>query len=119
MEIGITEILIILMIVYYVVAIEKIVDKKRNHADNIINPKKQDNRNYYIHNENEKDPYKILELDNNATKKEITLAYRNMVKKYHPDLIAGLAPEYHEIAESKMKMINSAYQKLLKVSNNK
>jgi preprotein translocase subunit Sec63 len=31
---------------------------------------------------------------------------------YHPDKVAGLAPEYREIAEKKMKMINAAYRRL-------
>ena len=31
---------------------------------------------------------------------------------YHPDKVAGLAPEYYEIAETKMKDINAAYAQI-------
>jgi DnaJ-domain-containing protein 1 len=39
-------------------------------------------------------------------------AYRRMVQMYHPDKVSGLAPEYAEIAERKMKEINAAYAQL-------
>ena len=32
------------------------------------------------------DYYKILEIDRNATDKEIKSAYRRLAKKWHPDL---------------------------------
>ncbi len=32
------------------------------------------------------DPYKVLGLDSNATKKEIKKAYKDLSKIYHPDL---------------------------------
>ena len=31
---------------------------------------------------------------------------------YHPDKVAGLAPEYYAIAEQKMKDINAAYAQI-------
>ena len=30
-------------------------------------------------------PYKVLEIDENATQEQIKEAYRRLVKKYHPD----------------------------------
>jgi DnaJ-domain-containing protein 1 len=62
----------------------------------------------------ERDPYKILNIDHSASQEEILSAYRKLAQMYHPDKVAGLAPEYREIAERKMKIINGAYQKVRK-----
>lgn len=62
----------------------------------------------------EKSSYEILQVDENASKEEITAAYRNLVKMNHPDKVASLAPEFRELAEQRMKMINAAYETLIK-----
>lgn len=54
-----------------------------------------------------KDPYKILGVSRDATDEEIKKAYREMVKKYHPDNYANTPMA--ELAEEKMKEINQAY----------
>lgn len=59
-----------------------------------------------------KDPYVVLNIPRNATQDEISTAYRKLAQMYHPDKVAGLAPEYYEIAETKMKDINAAYEQL-------
>ena len=56
-----------------------------------------------------KDPYAVLNIPTNATQDEVTAAYRKLAQMYHPDKVAGLAPEYQEIAQRKMKDINAAY----------
>jgi len=61
---------------------------------------------------NAKDPYVVLNVPRNATQDEISAAYRKMAQMYHPDKVAGLAPEYYEIAQTKMKDINSAYEQI-------
>ncbi len=58
------------------------------------------------------DPYVVLNIPRNATQDEISAAYRKMAQMYHPDKVAGLAPEYYEIAETKMKDINAAYEQI-------
>ena len=59
-------------------------------------------------------PYDILDLPANADVESIKLAYRRMAKLYHPDKVATLAPEFQELAERRMKEINSAFQQLMR-----
>ena len=54
-----------------------------------------------------------MNIKQNATKKEITDAYRNLIKMYHPDKVTGLAFEIQEIAEKRSKTINSAYDEIM------
>lgn len=56
------------------------------------------------------DYYKILGINKNASAEEIKAAYRELVKKYHPDKYYG-KPEYQQMNE-KFKEINEAYQVL-------
>ncbi len=58
------------------------------------------------------DPYKILGLKPGATDDEIKKAYKEMAKKYHPDL-HGNSPEAAEM----MKKINEAYDILINHKN--
>jgi preprotein translocase subunit Sec63 len=57
-------------------------------------------------------PYEILDIEPTASREEIAKAYRKMAKKYHPDTVADLAPEFRELAEKRMKAINAAYELL-------
>ena len=41
----------------------------------------------------EKDYYKILEIDSDATPEQIKDAYRDAAKKYHPDIVGGSKPD--------------------------
>lgn len=59
---------------------------------------------------------KVLGLEPEASPEQISDAYRRLAQMYHPDKVAGLAPEFHEIAERRMREINAAYR-LLKTSN--
>ena len=101
------------MIIYYAIIIERLFRKARNKSERFpINKKSRTEKPIINQEDNEIDPYKILHIDKSANKKELVFAYRKMVNMYHPDKIAGLAPEYREIAERKMKIINSAYKSL-------
>ena len=60
----------------------------------------------------EKSPYDILGVLPGASQEEITGAYRQMAKQYHPDRVAHLGPEFQELAEERMKESNQAYQEL-------
>jgi DnaJ-class molecular chaperone len=56
-------------------------------------------------------PYKVLEIDQNATQEEIKQAYRRLVKKYHPDKYVD--NPLSKLAEEKMRDINAAYDMLI------
>lgn len=53
------------------------------------------------------DPYKVLGVSPNASDEEIKKAYRELTKKYHPDLNPG-----DEYAASRMNDINAAYDQI-------
>lgn len=53
------------------------------------------------------DPYKVLGVSPNATDEEVKKAYRELTKKYHPDLNPG-----DEYAAQKMNDINAAYDQI-------
>jgi|GEM_PF-3029209 len=55
-------------------------------------------------------PYQILEVSENADLNEIKKAYRQKVKGYHPDKVAGLGIELQRVAEAMTKKINHAYE---------
>ncbi len=53
------------------------------------------------------DPYRVLGLEPNATDEEVKRAYRQLAKKYHPDMNPGDA-----YAAQKMNEINAAYDQI-------
>ena len=56
--------------------------------------------------------YEVLGVAPGASEAEIVAAYRRHARMYHPDRVAGLGPEFQELAERKMKEINAAYEEL-------
>lgn len=56
------------------------------------------------------DPYKVLGVSPNATDEEIKKAYRELVRKYHPDKYAD--SDLAELAADKMKEVNAAYEEI-------
>jgi len=63
-----------------------------------------------------RDPYEILGLSKDATFSEIKKKYRELVKKYHPDILMGKGADEEIIQEGtkKLQEINEAY-KILKL----
>jgi len=56
-------------------------------------------------------PYEVLGLKPGATEEEIKAAYRELVKKYHPDRYQD--NPLNDLAEEKMREINEAYETLM------
>jgi hypothetical protein len=56
--------------------------------------------------------YTLLDVSETATQLEIKTAYRNLLKKIHPDTVSTLSPELRRTAEDLTKEINEAYSVL-------
>ncbi|MGN1383456.1 MAG: DnaJ domain-containing protein [Eubacterium sp.] len=59
-----------------------------------------------------KDPYEILGIPRTASQDDIRKAYRELVKKYHPDKYQG--NPLADLAEEKLQDVNWAYDTLTK-----
>jgi len=59
-----------------------------------------------------KNPYEVLGIREGATVEEIKRAYKELVKKYHPDQYRN--NPLSDLAEEKLKEINEAYDYLMK-----
>jgi DnaJ-domain-containing protein 1 len=130
MEIGLSEIVLIVAILFCTSSLFRLVVRAACHGfqegyqgkDSSSNRtgrssadgSGKDGEEYRPLEGKETDPYAVLDIRRAATQDEITAAYRKLAQLYHPDKVAGLAPEYKEIAERKMKSINEAYRRLKK-----
>lgn len=57
------------------------------------------------------DPYKILGINSGATDDEVREAYRELSRKYHPDMHSG--SPLSDVAEEKMVELNGAYDQIM------
>ena len=57
-------------------------------------------------------PYRVFELTAEASDAEIEQAYRRLISQYHPDRLAGAAPELREQAETRARELNAAYDRI-------
>ena len=58
------------------------------------------------------DPYAILGVPRGATHDDVTQAYRERLKEYHPDRVASLGAELQDLAHKKTLDIQRAYAEL-------
>ena len=57
-------------------------------------------------------PYRVFGLTEDASDAEVGQAYRRLISQYHPDRVAGAAPELRKQAEAKARDINAAYDRI-------
>lgn len=53
--------------------------------------------------------YQTLGVSESASLEEIDHAYRVQISQYHPDKVASLGEELRQLAETRSKQINAAY----------
>ena len=58
------------------------------------------------------DPRAVLGVARGATRDEIVRAYREQLKRYHPDRVADLGPELQQVAHRKTVELQRAYAEL-------
>ncbi len=58
------------------------------------------------------DVYSVLDLTPDATDAEVKSAYRELVRKYHPDKVTHLGEEFVEMAHDRFQKIQNAYDKI-------
>lgn len=59
-----------------------------------------------------KDPYSVLGLSPDASRKDIHNAYRRLAQQYHPDKVLHLGEEFQELARQRFVEIQEAYEVL-------
>jgi len=64
---------------------------------------------------NRDNPYRVFNLTSEASDAEVDQAYRRLISQYHPDKMAGVAPELRQQAEKKAGEINAAYDRIKKL----
>ena len=60
-----------------------------------------------------KDAYDVLGVNRNASDEEVKRAYREMLRKYHPDNFAGTNNPLASLAEEKFKEVQDAYSEIM------
>jgi DnaJ-domain-containing protein 1 len=58
------------------------------------------------------DPHAVLGVASGATPDEVARAYREQMKRYHPDRVADMPREFQELAHQKAIEIQRAYTEL-------
>lgn len=58
--------------------------------------------------------YKILDVQFGASKADVQKGYREAVHQFHPDRVAHLGEEFRVIAEQRTKLLNKAYEFLMR-----
>jgi hypothetical protein len=60
----------------------------------------------------DQDPYKVLQVSEDATWDEIVAAHRHQARVHHPDRLVDVSDEERAQGEERIRVINQAYQEL-------
>ncbi|MFL6204398.1 MAG: DnaJ family molecular chaperone [Acidimicrobiales bacterium] len=60
----------------------------------------------------DQDPYKVLEVREDATWDEIVAAHRHQARVHHPDRLVDVSDDERARGEERIRVINQAYQEL-------
>lgn len=60
------------------------------------------------------DAYRVFGLTPEASDAQLEQAYRKLISQYHPDKLAGAAPELQAQAQARAREINAAYDRIQK-----
>lgn len=66
------------------------------------------------HFSNAKAPHEVLGIHPNSSQRQIQKAYRNLMKRYHPDKLVGLSPDQIQANEKIAMQINMAKDQMMK-----
>lgn len=86
--------------------------RRRAEEDAARSPREEDARRTYADATSSTDPYEILGVARTASTDEITRAYREQMKRYHPDRVADLGPELQRVAHERTVAIQRAYEQI-------
>jgi hypothetical protein len=59
--------------------------------------------------------YRALGVEPSASDEDVERAYRRRISDYHPDKVAGAADEIRQLAETRAREINTAYEAIQKL----
>lgn len=89
--------------------LKKIIDNLNINSNNNNN---RNDANQWSKSNVNTNYYTVLGVSQSSTKEEVSLAYKTLIKKYHPDKVLNLGKEFQDLAILKTKEINYAYQKI-------
>ncbi len=98
----------------------------KNQADFTSRNKRDNNRNHQKKNQQShknrsskstKTPHEVLGIRPDASRKEIQNAYKQAIKKYHPDKLSHLGEDFSDLANEKFLEIQKAYDTLMEKYN--
>jgi DnaJ like chaperone protein len=87
-------------------------DELKRIIDNLDSESKNHTNTNYKNFSSNKNHYELLGVSISSSKEEVYVAYKNLLKQYHPDKVANMGVEIQEIAQLKTKEINFAFQKI-------
>jgi len=83
--------------------------RRQAEQDREAERQRQDRQERVAKQLEEREWWSVLEVSRHADVADIRRAYHQKIKQCHPDRVAGLAPEFVELAEKHTRALNAAY----------